>query len=126
MTHQSPIPQVDVSEAAERLREAAEDAAGNTAAPLLVDVREAGELTAFHVPGSLHVPMSDFVNAARRLPPDRPLLLICASGRRSLVAADYLRRNGHPQVANVAGGIIEWRKRGLPTASGPLHPRLEP
>jgi rhodanese-related sulfurtransferase len=124
---QSPIPQVDVSEAAERLRGVASDGgAVDTPAPLLVDVREAGELTALHVPGSLHVPMSDFANAAQTLPQDRPLLFICASGRRSLVAADYLRRQGHPDVANVVGGIIEWRKRGLPTASGPLHPRLEP
>jgi thioredoxin 1 len=121
MNQHAPIPQVDVSEAAERLQRTG-DGHSASAGPLLVDVRETGEIAAVHVPGSLHAPMSDFANAAQQIPSGRPLLLICASGRRSLAAADYLRRNGHPDVANVAGGIIEWQKRGLPTDSGPLPP----
>ncbi len=117
MTEHGPIPEIDVDRAAQRLHNGA--AADS---PLLVDVREANELIAVHVPGSMHVPMSDLVNAAESIPTGRPLFLICASGRRSLVAAEYLRRHGHPDVANVGGGIIEWQKRGLPTGRGQLSP----
>jgi rhodanese-related sulfurtransferase len=109
------IPQLDVNEAADRL-------AGKTGGPgpLLVDVRETNELLVVRVPGAVHVPLSDFANASARLPTDRPLLFLCASGRRSLVAAEYLQRHGASEVANVTGGIIEWQKRGLPTMTGPL------
>ena len=117
MTDNGPIPEIDVDRAAQRLHDGA--AADS---PLLVDVRETNELIAVHVPGSMHVPMSDFVNAAGSIPADRPLFLICASGRRSLVAAEYLRRHGHSDVFNVGGGIIEWQKRGLPTSRGQLLP----
>ncbi len=111
MAADGPIPEVDVEEAAHRL----EAGAGR---PLLVDVREGDELAVVHVPGALHAPMSNLADAAQSIPTDRSLLLICASGKRSLVAAEYLRRNGHADVANVAGGINEWQKRGLPTAGG--------
>ncbi len=120
---QGRIPEIDVDAAAQRLSEASARQDQSEGRPLLVDVREADELAVVHVPGALHVPMSDFVDAARAIPPDRPLLVMCATGRRSLVAADYLRRNGYADVANVSGGIVEWSKRGLPTSSGPLRPR---
>ena len=134
MSDAHPIRQLDVEQAAAELGlGAADSAAGEEAlvagrgtaesGPLLVDVREADELTVVRVPGAMHVPLSDFAATSVDLPRDRPLLLLCASGRRSLVAAEYLQRNGHGAVANVSGGIIEWRKRGLPTASGPLPPR---
>ena len=130
MTEARPIRQLDVDQAAAELGvgttgapppEAA-SAAADVGTPLLVDVREADELTALRVPGALHVPLSDFATTSADLPRDRPLLLLCASGRRSLVAAEYLQRNGHRDVANVSGGIIEWQKRGLPTANGPVTP----
>ena len=130
MTDARPIRQLDVDQAAAELgvgtaaMPPAADASPSpaTGTPLLVDVREADELAALRVPGALHVPLSDFATTSADLPRDRPLLLLCASGRRSLVAAEYLQRNGHADVANVSGGIIEWQKRGLPTASGPEAP----
>ena len=111
-----PIPQLDVQQAADMLSQA--DSEGRGA--LLVDVREKNELEAVRAPGVVHVPLSTFAEASGSLPRDRPILFICASGKRSLVAAEYLQRNGYSDVANVAGGTIEWHKRGLPTLSGPL------
>ncbi|MDQ3938140.1 MAG: rhodanese-like domain-containing protein, partial [Chloroflexota bacterium] len=92
-----PIPQVDVSDAADRHSQA--DSSGRR--PLLVDVRERNELEVVRAAGVIHVPLSEFAESSRRLPRDRELLLICASGNRSLVAAEYLQRNGYPNVANV-------------------------
>ncbi|CAN5862447.1 rhodanese-like domain-containing protein [soil metagenome] len=111
-----PIPQLDVEQAADKLTQA--DSAGRR--PLLVDVREKKELEVVRAAGVVHVPLSTFAEGSQALPSDRPLLFICASGKRSLVAAEFARRNGHAEVANVEGGTIEWRKRGLPTTSGPL------
>jgi sulfur-carrier protein adenylyltransferase/sulfurtransferase len=113
-----PIPQLDVEQAADRLN-LADD---NGQRPLLVDVRERHELEVVRARGVVHLPLSAFAELGRELPTDRPLLFICATGRRSLVAADFLQRHGYDDVANVAGGTVEWRKRGLPVASGPLAP----
>jgi rhodanese-related sulfurtransferase len=113
-----PIPQLDVEQAADKLSQT--DSDGRE--PLLVDVRERHELEVIRAQGVVHLPMSTFAEGWSALPRDRPLMFICATGRRSLVAAAYLQQNGYDDVANVAGGTVEWRKRGLPTASGPLAP----
>ena len=108
---------VDVLEAARRMAEAP-----GAAAPLLVDVREANEFVQLRAEGDVLLPLSSFLARYRELPPDRPLLLICASGSRSFGAADYLLRNGFPQVANVQGGTIAWVRAGLPLRQGPPAP----
>jgi rhodanese-related sulfurtransferase len=108
---------VDVLEAARRMAEEPDGAA-----PLLVDVREANEFVQVRAKGAVPLPLSSFLARYRELPPDRPLLLICASGSRSFGAADYLVRNGFPNVANVQGGTIAWARAGLPLRQGPPAP----
>jgi len=51
---------------------------------------------------------------------DRPVLLLCASGQRSLLAAESLQRLGYRQVSSVAGGFARWKAEGLPIAAGTL------
>ncbi len=46
--------------------------------------------------------------------------MMCAAGSRSAAATAWLVRNGYPDVANVAGGINEWQKAGLPVRTGPV------
>ena len=111
-----PIPQLDVQQAADRLTQP--DGEGRRA--LLVDVREKDELEAVRAAGVVHVPLSSFADGVQGLPKDRPLLFICATGKRSQVAAEFAQRHGVAEVANVAGGTVEWHKRGLPTSRGPL------
>jgi rhodanese-related sulfurtransferase len=108
------VPAVDVHEAARRL----EQMPGGRA-PLLVDVREANEFATVRIPGAVLLPLSELQARYAELPHDRPLLLHCAAGKRSLVAAEFLKRNGYADVANVEGGIIEWQKAGLPVREGP-------
>lgn len=109
---------VDVLEAARRMAEAPDGVA-----PLLVDVREPNEFVHVRAEGAVPLPLSSFLARYRELPPDRPLLLICASGSRSFGAADYLVRNGFPNVANVQGGTVAWARAGLPVRQGPPVPR---
>ena len=117
MSESSRIPEVDVHETARRLEELP---GGRT--PLLVDVREANEFATIRIPGAALLPLSELQSRYGELPKDRPLLLHCAAGKRSLVAGEFLKRNGYADVTNVGGGIIEWQKAGLPVASGPVTP----
>ena len=78
----------------------------------LVDVREAYERDAAHIPGSLWVPLSTLAHRWTDLP-DGPVILYCAVGARSQQAAAFLRTQGR-QAANLRGGIIAWAHAGLP------------
>ena len=119
MSHQPPatptIPTIDVREADRRRRE-------EPGRPLVVDVREANEFADVRLEGVALVPMSTFATRFGELPKDRPLLLMCASGSRSAAATAHLIRNGWTDVANVAGGIIDWERAGLPVVRGPVSP----
>jgi hydroxyacylglutathione hydrolase len=53
-----------------------------------------------------------------RLPSDRPIATICASGYRSSVAASMLRAAGFARVAAVTGGVPEWEAHGYPVDYG--------
>ena len=92
--------------------------AADGAPPLIVDVREHDEFAALRVAGAVLLPLSQFADTFERLPHDRPLLIMCAAGSRSLVAGDHLVRHGYPDVTNVVGGITAWRAAGLPVVSG--------
>ncbi|MEU4878383.1 rhodanese-like domain-containing protein [Streptomyces sp. NPDC021608] len=82
---------------------------------LLLDVREATEWQAGHVPGAHHLPLSRLA-AGADVPGARPgmrLVTICRSGRRSQEAARLLSKLGF-EAADVIGGMERWARRGLP------------
>jgi rhodanese-related sulfurtransferase len=107
------VPTIDVTEADRRRR--------SEAAPLVVDVREPNEFEAVRLEsGVALLPLSTFQQRWQELPRDRPLLVMCASGGRSAAATAWLVRNGYTDVANVAGGMNEWQKAGLPVRRGPV------
>jgi rhodanese-related sulfurtransferase len=66
--------------------------------------------------------MSVFAARFGELPKDRPLLVMCAAGSRSAAATAHLLRNGYTDVVNVAGGITDWERAGLPVRRGPVSP----
>lgn len=90
---------------------AAELAARLAADPgtVLVDVREAAELAVVAVPGATHVPLAHVLDGSGvgDLPRDRPVLVVCQVGARSLLAARSLRAAGVDAV-NVEGGVLAW------------------
>ncbi|MEU9198727.1 rhodanese-like domain-containing protein [Streptomyces sp. NPDC048332] len=93
------------------------------ATAVLLDVREAEEWRAGHVPGALHLPLSR-LTAGAKLPGTAEkarLVLICRSGKRSQDAARLLCERGSDAV-DVTGGMKEWVRQGLPvqdTAGAP-------
>jgi rhodanese-related sulfurtransferase len=83
----------------------------------VIDVREVFEYVAGHVPGARLVPMGQLEVTAATLPRDRPVYVICATGNRSLTAADLLGRAG-VDAWSVAGGTAAWQRAGRPVVTG--------
>lgn len=86
---------------------------------LVIDVREAGEWSAGHIPNSRHIAISQLEKQIHEIEKfkGRPLIVNCQSGNRSSSACKTLKKHGFEKVYNLAGGIGAWRDAGLPTTS---------
>ena len=82
----------------------------------LLDVRAPGERAAAAIPGSVSIPLSQLCARLAEVPEDRPLLLYCAGGYRSSIAASLLAARGFSNVTEIAGGMSAWQQAGLPLA----------
>jgi len=103
---------LSVDELADRLE-------GDPAAvPLLIDVRQANEFMAGHIPGAIHLTAGSLPDRLAELPRDRPIATICASGYRASIAASLLRAAGFEDVASVATGVPAWSAAGYPVERG--------
>ncbi len=101
--------ELDVQELAERL-DAGEDL-------ILIDIREESELPGGFISGSLHIgrgvlerdiEKKAFGGMARDADLARPVILYCAGGNRSLLAADSLKQMGFTNVLSLTGGFRAW------------------
>jgi rhodanese-related sulfurtransferase len=79
----------------------------------VVDVREPHEREAGHIAGTSHIPLDRLTSEAATLDPERPVVFYCRVGNRSTMAAQAFRTAGF-EAYNLAGGITEWVRRGLP------------
>lgn len=77
--------------------------------PVVVDVRNSGELASGTVPGALHIPLAELQRRLKEIPGDRPVVTYCAGGYRSSVAASVLRANGRTDVSDLIGGYAAWQ-----------------
>jgi rhodanese-related sulfurtransferase len=88
--------------------------------PLAIDVRAPREREQKYIEGSLGIPLNHLVDNLKTLPKDRVLLVYCAGGYRSSIAASLLQRHGFGTVAEIAGGIVAWEAAKLPVRSDPV------
>jgi molybdopterin/thiamine biosynthesis adenylyltransferase/rhodanese-related sulfurtransferase len=82
---------------------------------VLVDVREAEEFDAGHIPGAVHVPRSYLESRIENAVSDRDahVVLYCQSGNRSAWGANALKELlGYENVESMKGGITLWKDRG--------------
>ncbi|MFE7312381.1 rhodanese-like domain-containing protein [Streptomyces sp. NPDC057555] len=77
-------------------------------APLVIDVRTCGERAEGAVDGSLHIALNELPRRLAEIPTDRPLVLHCAGGHRSSIAASLLRHHGFTDVSDLLGGYAAW------------------
>jgi rhodanese-related sulfurtransferase len=91
---------------------------------VLVDIREAEELQGGRIEGSVHIPRGMLEFRAdptspyhqEPLDPSKRVILHCASGGRSALAAATLKEMGYERVAHLDGGFNGWKEAGKPTA----------
>ena len=102
------IPEVSVEEVAARRTRGDE--------VILLDVREKDEVRAGYIEGAVTIPRGFLeFQAAGQLPQtDVDVVVYCASGARSLLAAQVLHTMGYARVASMAGGLTRWKEAGYP------------
>jgi rhodanese-related sulfurtransferase len=98
---------------------------------LVVDIREPNEYREGAIAGAIHVPRGmldlladhEYIERDVRLQDrNRPILLYCRSGLRSVLAADMLQRMGFVEVVSMVGGITDWKLVDLPLVEPPESP----
>jgi rhodanese-related sulfurtransferase len=83
---------------------------------IIVDVRESymNSFKMFQVDSVLYLPYSDLLNLYKQLPSDKPLIIADSVGLKSREGVLFLKQSGYKNVANMAGGIVDWERDGLP------------
>jgi rhodanese-related sulfurtransferase len=110
------IPEITVAQAKEELDQ------GHLG--LLLDVREPAEFEKSHIPGAVLAPRgmlewyadptTPYAKPALTTKRDAHIIVACASGGRSMLASETLKKMGYTNVVNMAGGFNEWSKQGFP------------
>lgn len=77
-------------------------------APYLLDVREPYEVAICEIEGAVNIPMRQIPDRMDAVPKDRPVLVYCHHGHRSMNVVKFLRERGFDQATNLGGGIHQW------------------
>ncbi|GAA4987967.1 MBL fold metallo-hydrolase [Kitasatospora paranensis] len=121
-----PHPEEQLPAAADQMRTAPRRTAADLAAalhgthpPVVLDVRGCAERAEGSVEGSLHIPLAELPGRIAEVPADRPVVVHCAGGHRSSIAASLLRRSGRPDTSDLLGGYAAWAAAGRTATSAP-------
>ena len=71
----------------------------------IVDVRKASEFQSQHILWSQNIPLNSIEKSISSIPRDRPFVLICVGGYRSMIAASILKKNGIHNFVDIRGGF---------------------
>ncbi|KAA9338558.1 rhodanese [Hymenobacter busanensis] len=105
-----PLPELTPEQLRDRL------AAGETLQ--LIDVRQPEEYAYCRIEGSALIPLGDLPRRAEEIDDDRPVVLICHHGVRSMQALAYLQhRHERTNLLNLRGGIHAWSQRVDPSVA---------
>ena len=87
---------------------------------IVVDVREADEFAAGHLPDARNIPGSKLAERISEIEKykDKPVIVCCATGMRSNNACAELKKNGFSRINNLAGGVDAWVGAGYPIKKG--------
>jgi len=82
----------------------------------ILDIREANEYKAGHIPNSKHLPLSELDSGLKqaKIDSNKPIILVCLSGNRANTALAKLKKAGCKDVVCMEGGISAWNQAGMP------------
>jgi len=110
------VPEITASQAKEQLDRGEVD--------LILDVRESSEWDKGHIPGAMLAPRgllewyadptSPYAKPELTTNRDARIVVHCAAGARSLLAAETLKKMGYSNAVSMVGGFNDWAKQGLP------------
>jgi|GEM_PF-18262 len=83
----------------------------------LVDVRSPAETAGGTIPRAHEIPLAGLTDSTSAIDRSATVVVYCASGYRSVVAASVLRATGFEDVSDVVGGFGAWQNAGLPTSA---------
>jgi rhodanese-related sulfurtransferase len=75
---------------------------------MIIDVREPFEHEHFNIGGEL-IPLGSIMTTASKLPRDKPVVVYCEKGIRSVIAIQRLQAYGYDNLYNLTGGMKAWR-----------------
>jgi glyoxylase-like metal-dependent hydrolase (beta-lactamase superfamily II)/rhodanese-related sulfurtransferase len=83
----------------------------------ILDVRSAAEFDGDlgHLEGAQLVPLDTLRARVAEVPSDKPIVVVCQTGKRSAMGTAILEKAGRTRVANLPGGMVAWRELGLPS-----------
>ncbi len=82
--------------------------------PWILDVRSAEEVAVNPIPGAHAIHLTQLPQRRDEVARDRPVYVFCGSGRRAIIAASLLRRQGWQNVVVVLGGLSGWQSTTCP------------
>ena len=85
---------------------------------LILDVREEAEYAFGHIEGAKSIPMGELESRLDELNKDQEIYVICRTGKRSDMAAQFLVKNGFTKVYNVLPGMTEWNGKVIKEING--------
>ncbi len=82
----------------------------------ILDVRTRHELEeeSIRLPKAQEIPIDELREHLSDIPKDKPVMTICRSGKRSVLAYSILKEAGFEKIANIDGGFLRWQQEGLP------------
>ena len=80
----------------------------------LLDVRTPDEYRQARIKGATLIPVDELRRRDGEVPKNRPVLVYCASGSRSRMAAVMLKKQGVRDVYNMSDGLVGWYRNGFP------------
>ncbi len=82
--------------------------------PVVIDVRKKSEFESEHLIGAVNIPLNCVNEHLSEFPKDKPFILHCAGGYRSMIAASILKQRGFDNFTDVTGGFNEIKKEKVP------------
>ena len=104
-----PVPSLNAVELNEKLK--------NGKRPLVIDVRQPDEYRNGHIAGAKLIPLGELKQNLKKLPQNKEIVFVCASGNRSRSATRILVEAGY-DAFNMQGGMHAWRRSRYPIKKG--------